>query len=123
MNFVRKLRPFDCSNTGQIRTHALTINLLDKLIYGLVHSMRIIDRILYPISAKNRISSAFVGEEKFVKKCNIVPDRVDFFLKLGVYAGKTENYRGTTRFYTSTFLRLAEKITRKQRDHSKLFEV
>jgi len=40
--------------------------------------------------------------------------------KLRVYVGKTENHRGTTRLFTSTFLRLAEKATRKQRDRSQL---
>ena len=36
--------------------------------------------------------------------------------KLRVYVEKTENRRATTRLFTSTFSRLAEKTTRKQRD-------
>ena len=36
--------------------------------------------------------------------------------ELRVYVGKTENHRGTT----SLFSRLAEKITRKQRDRSEM---
>ena len=39
--------------------------------------------------------------------------------KLGVYVGKTENHRGTTRLFTSTFSRL-EKTTSKHRDRSEL---
>ena len=43
-----------------------------------------------------------------------------FLDKLGVYVGKTENHRGTTRLFTSTFSRLAEKTTSKHRDRSEL---
>ena len=39
---------------------------------------------------------------------------------LGVYVGKTENHRGTTSLFSSNFSRLAEKITRKQRDRSEM---
>ena len=40
--------------------------------------------------------------------------------KLRVYVGKTENHRGTTSLLSSNFSRLAEKITRKQRDRSEM---
>ena len=40
--------------------------------------------------------------------------------KLRVYVGKTENHRGTTSLFSSNFSRLAEKITRKQRDRSEM---
>ena len=42
------------------------------------------------------------------------------FIKLRVYVGKTENHRGTTSLFSSNFSRLAEKITRKQRDRSEM---
>ena len=44
-------------------------------------------------------------------------------LKLRVYVGKTENHRGTTSLFSSNFSRLAEKITRKQRDRSEMIRV
>ena len=40
--------------------------------------------------------------------------------KLRVYAGKTDNRRGTTSLFTRTFSRLAEKTTSKQRDRSEM---
>ena len=35
---------------------------------------------------------------------------MSFEKKLGVYVGKTENHRGTTRLFTSTFSRLVNSI-------------
>jgi len=40
--------------------------------------------------------------------------------KLRVNVGKTENRRGTTSLFSSNLSRLAEKITRNQRDRSEI---
>jgi len=43
-------------------------------------------------------------------------------LNLRDYVGKAENHRGMTSLFSSNFLRLAEKITRKQRGGSEVIQ-
>ena len=40
-----------------------------------------------------------------------------------VYVSRTSNHLGTTSLFSSNFSRLAEKITRKQRDRSEMIRV